>query len=90
MMHAVCTSRSRGGVDDRRLGDQLVQGLDRHLAGDERRGPAGAILADLEQVTPRGADERGEAPVVDHEQDGLGQAGVDARVGAIAAGDVQL
>ena len=32
----------------------------------------------------------GEAPVVDHEQVGLGQAGEGAEVGAIAAGDVQL
>jgi hypothetical protein len=44
--------------------------------------------SDLEQVVPFGAAEGGEAPVVDHEQVRLGQAGEGAEVGAIAAGDV--
>ena len=49
-----------------------------------------AILEDFEQILPLDARERGQAPIVDDEQIGLGQASEQARVGAIAAGDVQL
>jgi len=60
------------------------------LAGDQRRGALGAVLEDLEQLVALRAGEGGEAPSVDHEQVGLGQAGEGAEVGAIATGDVQF
>jgi len=78
------------GVGDGGLADELVPRLHGDLAGDQGRGALGAILEDLEQVMALGAGQGREAPVVDHEQIGLGQAAEGAQVGAIAAGDVQL
>src|SRR3989442_1711035 len=47
-------------------------------------------LEDLEQIVALGRGERRQAPVVDHEQLGLGQPGEQARVGAVAARDVEV
>src|SRR2546427_11624875 len=77
-------------VGERGLTDHVVPGLDGELTGDEGRRAFGAILEDLEQIVALGRGERHQAPVVDHEQLGLGQPGEQARVGAVAARDVEV
>src|SRR5438309_1230835 len=77
-------------VGERGLTDHVVPGLDGELTGDEGRRAFGAILEDLEQIVALGRGERRQAPVVDHEQLGLGQPGEQARVGAVAARDVEV
>ena len=66
-------------VGERGLTDHVVPGLDGELTGDEGRRAFGAILEDLEQIVALGRGERRQAPVVDHEQLGLGQPGEQAR-----------
>src|SRR5262249_901623 len=51
---------------------------------------ARSLLEDLEHVLALDARERGQAPVADHQQVGLGQPCEQARIGAVAAGDMEL
>jgi hypothetical protein len=62
------------GVGEGGVADDLVPGLDGELAGDEGGGALVAVLDDLEEVAAFLVLERREAPVVDDEQLGAGQA----------------
>src|SRR5262245_15793055 len=83
MTYAVWTSRSQ-------MESAIVGSPFRSCQPDERGGALAAVLEDLEYVLLLDARERGQAPVVDHQQLGLGQPGERARVGTVAAGDVEL
>ena len=66
------------GVGERRVADDVVPFLDGELAGDDGLPDAVSVLEDFEQVVPVLGAERGEPPVVEHEDLGLGDAPRDA------------
>jgi hypothetical protein len=57
------------GVGQRRIADDFVPVVDRHLAGDDQRAGAVAILDDLQQIALLFGKQRFRAPIVD----GLGR-----------------
>jgi hypothetical protein len=75
------------GVGLGRVADAGVPLLGWELGGDEGGGALGAVLDDLDQVSPLAVSERGEEPVVDGEQVELGEACEEAGVGPVAPGD---
>ena len=75
------------GVGEGRVSDDVVPLLDRELAGDEGRADAVPVLEDFEQVVPVLGAERGEPPVVEHEDLGLGERFEQLRITTVGAGD---
>ena len=53
------------GVGQRRVADDLVPAVDRHLAGDDQRAGAVAILDDLQQIALLFGEQRFRAPIVE-------------------------
>ena len=78
------------GVGEGGVADDLVPGLDRELAGDERRSALVAVLDHLQEVAALLVLEGSEAPVVDDQKLGARQTRQEPAVGAVAAGDGEL
>ena len=75
------------GVGECRVADDVVPLLDRGLAGDDGRADAVPVLEDFEQIVPVLGAERGEPPVVEHEDLGLGERFEQVRITTVGAGD---
>ena len=75
------------GVGERRVADDVVPFLDGELAGDDGLPDAVSVLEDFEQVVPVLGAERGEPPVVEHEDLGLGERFEQVRITTVGAGD---
>ena len=75
------------GVGECRVADDVVPLLDRELAGDYGRADSVPVLEDFEQVVPVLGIERGEPPVVEHEDLGLGERFEQLRVATVGASD---
>jgi hypothetical protein len=56
------------GVGQCRVADDLVPVVDRHLAGDDQRAGAVAILDDLQQIALLFGKQRFRTPVIDDQQ----------------------
>ncbi len=67
------------------IADHLVPVLDGELARDEGGAPPGALLDELQEIAPFAVAERGEPPVVEDEQIGLGQRLHELSIRAIRA-----
>jgi len=78
------------GVGQSGVGEVVMPLGWRELAGDDGRAGAIAILEDLEEVAALLILDRGEAPVVDHEDVDAGELAEEADVGAIGAGQGEL
>ena len=59
-------------VGQRRVADDLVPVVDRHLAGDDQRAGAVAILDDLQQIALLFGKQRFRTPIVDGCSEGAG------------------
>jgi hypothetical protein len=77
-------------VGEARVADLVVPFLDRELAGEDGGVVAVAILHDLEQVTALGLGDGDESPVVDDEHVSACEAGEQAGVAAVGAGEGEL
>lgn len=77
-------------VEDRiaqgRIADQRMPFVHRHLAGNQRRAVAVAVVQQLKHVAPLRGGERCQAPVVQDQQVGLGIAGHQFGEAAVAVG----
>ena len=71
----------------RRVGEVVVPLRRRELAGDDRGAGAGAIFEEFEEVAAILIAERAEAPVVEDEDVGAGEAGEEADVAAVGVGE---
>ena len=81
-------------VEDRvaqgRIADQRMPFVHRHLAGDQRRAVAVAVVQQLKHVAPLRGGKRRQAPVVQDQQIGLGVAGHQFGEAAVAMSETQL
>ena len=77
-------------VSECRVGEVVVPFVDGQLAGDYRGAPGMAFLDDFEQVMSVLGTQGREAPVIEDEDLGLGQAGQELGVATIGAADVEL
>ena len=77
-------------VGEGRVAEVVVPFLDRQLAGDDGGAPAVAVLDDLEQVAAVLGAQRCEAPVVEDQDVGLGEAGEQLGVAPVGAADVEF
>ncbi len=77
-------------IAQRRIADQCMPFAHRHLAGDQRRAVAVAVIQQLKHVAPLRGCKRCQAPVVQDQQVGLGVAGHQFGEAAVAMGQAQL
>ena len=81
-------------VEDRiaqgRVADQRMPFVHRHLAGDQRRAVAVAVVQQFKHVAPLRSGKRRQAPVVQDQQVGLGIAGHEFGETAVAVSQAQL
>lgn len=82
--------RSKDGVGESELTDDLVPRVGRQLAGDECRAPAVMILDDLDQIAPLTGGESIRIPVVESQEIGLDQGAEQAREPAIVVGKLEV
>ena len=75
------------GVGGGRVREVVVPLRRRELAGDDRRAGAGAVVEDFEQVAAILIAQAAEAPVVEHEDVGAGEAGEETDVAAVGMGE---
>ncbi len=73
-----------------RVTDNSVPVRYRELAGNQDGGAFAAFLDDFDQISTFGVAQRGQEPVVDGEQIGLGQSSQNSGVGAVTPTDRQL
>src|SRR6202043_4132813 len=71
-------------VGEGRIADDLVPGIDRQLAGDQRRAGAITVLDDLHEVAPLVGREPVWAPVIEDQQIGLGKRAEQTREAAVS------
>ena len=71
-------------VGEGRIADDLVPGIDRQLAGDQRRTGAITVLDDLHEVAPLVGREPVWAPVIEDQQIGLGKRAEQTREAAVS------
>ena len=74
------------GVGQRRIADDLVPAVDRHLAGDDQRAGVVAILDDLQQIALLFGEQRFRPPVIEDQQIDPGELTQQLGVATIAAG----
>lgn len=72
------------GVAKRGVPDELVPVVDGDLAGDEGGAATAPIFNDFQQITAFPVAERGESPIVEDEEIGLGELVQESRVRAVA------
>ena len=80
----------KDGVRESLVGEMLVPGLGRQLAGHDRRVLAVAVFQNLEQVATLLIARWGEPPVVDDDDIDPGELGQQADVAAVCARQRQL
>src|SRR5712691_5816109 len=68
----------------------LVPGIDRQLAGDQRRAGAITVLDDLHEVAPLVGREPVWAPVIKDQQIGLGKRAEQTREAAVSVGQFEI
>src|SRR3990172_361745 len=76
---------AKGGV-----ADALVPVVEGQLTGHQGGAAAVAVFEDFEQVAAFAVGQGSEAPVVEHEEVGLGEGGEELAVGAVGAREPQL
>ena len=72
------------------LPNRLMPVRDRQLAGDDRGPAILAIVEQFQDISTIVIPERGQAPVVEHEDSSLGQGGHELHIAAIAFGEWEL
>ena len=77
-------------VGEGRIADDLVPGIDRQLAGDQRRTGAITVLDDLHEVAPLVGREPVWAPVIKDQQIGLGKRAEQTREAAVSVGQFEI
>ena len=77
-------------VGEGRIADDLVPGIDRQLAGDQRRAGAITVLDDLHEVAPLVGREPVWAPVIEDQQIGLGKRAEQTREAAVSVGQFEI
>src|SRR5471032_173688 len=80
VMHEAVEDR----VGEGRIADDLMPGIDRQLAGDQRRAGAITVLDDLHEVAPLVGREPVWAPVIEDQQIGLGKRAEQTREAAVS------
>ena len=78
------------GVGDGGVGEEAMPPVVLELAGDDGGAEAVAVFEDLEQIPSRVLGERRDGEVVEDQDVRLGDAGEDAGVGSVGAGEAQL
>ncbi len=78
------------GVAKRGVADEFVPVVHGHLAGYESRAPTGSIFDHFEEIAAFAIAERGEPPVIQDEQVGLGELLQEPSVRSITARNRQL
>ena len=73
------------GVAKRGVADEFVPVVHGHLARDEGRAPPGSIFDHFEEIAALAIAERGEPPIVQDQQVGLGELLQEPAVRPIAA-----
>ena len=79
----------QNSVGDCWVSDPLVPLGNGQLAGDHRRDPCVPIFNHLQEIVPMGLLERGEAPVVEKENVGLGQPCEELGVRSLRSGELE-
>ena len=77
-------------VGEGRIADDLVPGIDRQLAGDQRRAGAITVLDDLHEVAPLVGREPVWAPVIKDQQIGLGKRAEQTREATVSVGQFEI
>ena len=77
-------------VGEGRIADDLVPGIDRQLAGDQRRTGAITVLDDLHEVAPLVGREPVWAPVIEDQQIGLGKRAEQTREAAVSVSQFEI
>ena len=72
------------------VADHLVPVLDGELARDEGGAPPGALLDEFQQIAPFAVAKRGEPPVIQDEQAGLGHGLHQLSIGAVCPREHEL
>ena len=86
VMHEAVEDR----VGEGRIADDLMPGIDRQLAGDQRRAGAITVLDDLHEVAPLVGREPVWAPVIEDQQIGLGKRAEQTREAAVSVGQFEI
>jgi hypothetical protein len=86
IMHEAVEDR----VGEGRITDDLVPGIDRQLAGDQRRTGAITVLDDLHKVAPLVGREPVWAPVIEDQQIGLGKRAEQTREAAVSVSQFEI
>src|SRR5579872_1119712 len=74
----------QNGIGEGGVTDEVVPVIDRDLAREERRPPAGAIVDHLEEIAPVTVSDGRHAPIVKHDQLRLAEVREEFPVGAIS------
>ena len=77
------------GVGDRRIADDLIPAIDRHLAGEEDRPGIVAIFDDLEEIATLVGAERLGSPIVEDEEVDAGDLAQELGVATVGAREGQ-
>ena len=67
-----------------------MPGVHGQLAGDQCRAGVDAVIEDFEQIGPILGGQRGQTPVIQHDERGLGEGLEELDVAAIPVRDAQL
>src|SRR5437588_3385784 len=86
VMHEAVQDR----IGDSGLTEVGVPFVDGQLAGDEGRAGVDAVIEDFQEIRAVLGGERGQSPVVEHDEGGLGERLQELQVAAVAVRDAQL